>query len=131
MAKRNKNRDSQTQFSQEGAVLEDQHEELLFEPSPNSENNSFFKSRKVLVVSITGFILLLLMVLIGIIILAKNTATQIANPNPADESVIIEQNASPLQSELNQLKLRLEQADPSKRELPFPQIELEINLEED
>ena len=130
MAKKNRNTDNQTQFSQEGAVLEEQQEELLFEPTAE-DGKPFFKTKKGVLMIVGGlaFIFLVLVLVIASIIGNSNKKPI----DQAQEQPPVQQQSSddPLQQELNQLKSELEQADPSKRELPFPQIELEINLEQD
>ncbi|MBD3250217.1 MAG: hypothetical protein GF381_01425 [Candidatus Pacebacteria bacterium] len=118
---------NQTQFGQESVLFEEQSEELaaLEQPAENGK-----KKTNRLLIALVGGMFVLILALTAILLFVepkdkKEPAQAEPTPTPA-----VEQTKSSLERQFDQLEQSLDQADPAKKELAFPQVKMDINLEQ-
>lgn len=117
---------NQTQFSFEEPIFEDTavyaEEKPVEDAAPKPK-----KSKKIVVIAIVGGIVLILGLLILIIVSMRNGVEEIVETEP---EVIVPQELSPLQKRIEDARELLELADPSKQDLAFPPVNMEIRLDQ-
>ncbi len=125
---RKRESDNQTKFSEEGAIFESENEELLQTAHSRIKKQSFFQTKKGLIVLVSSVVFFLILVL-GLILSLNGSQSP---SQPEDEKEIDkteDENLSPLEQQLKELRLQLKQADPADKETPFPHVDMEIKVE--
>jgi flagellar basal body-associated protein FliL len=123
-----KKTDNQTKFSEEGAIFESEDEELLQTAHSRIKKQSFFQTKKGIIV-LVSFVVLFLILVIGLILSLNGNQSP---SEPKDKKVISEtedKDLSPLEQQLKELRLQLKQADPADKETPFPHVDMDISVE--
>ncbi|MEA2056105.1 MAG: hypothetical protein U9O78_00085 [Patescibacteria group bacterium] len=124
-----KNQENQTQFTQEGALYESGQEELLQTASSRLKEDSFVKSKKGKL--IIGLSILLFALLALLFISSSNKEKPQSAPQQNQETEIEEiEDSSPLRLQLEDLQNKLEQSDPADKDTPFPNVNMDIRIEE-
>lgn len=130
MAKNKQLNLDQNQFSQQSPVLEEAHEELA-QPDPvSTQQTQTKKPNKKLLIAIVVFLFVIILVLMGVLLFVEPPAEKQPQPTNPTPTPAVKQADDKLEKQLQEVKQSLEAADPAKKELPFPPVELEINLEE-
>lgn len=88
----------------------------------------FFKTRKGIIVIVFSFVFLLIL-FIGLIILFSSRSEDVRPQPIAEPTPIPVEELSPLQLQIQRLREQLKEADPTKRDTPFPQVDLDIRID--
>lgn len=115
---------NQTQFSNESLVFE----ETTKIPTSEKEMSevSFIKTKKgILVIAIAVLVFLFLIITTLIILKPKENAV-ILEEEAQENQIMID--SSPLKQKINDLKLQLNQADPTRQSLSFPPVNMNIKI---
>ena len=89
------------------------------------------KKRKVIIVSIVAFLLVIIALIL--LVLFSSNSSQIDNPTASvlpSPSANTNQEGDVVFDRLKQIKSDLDEAEPNDQTLPFPPVNMEINLEE-
>jgi flagellar basal body-associated protein FliL len=117
---------NQTEFASQEPIFEDP---VVIETGIDKQPTSKKKSKKMLLViliAFTAFIFLLLVMIIA----SQNGDNGISQQDKKEEEEIEEQiEQDPQQLRLKQLKVDLKNADPAKKELIFPPVDLKLELD--
>jgi hypothetical protein len=121
----------QTQFAQEEPLFEKTAEVVLPPapaPTPTPSDVPPKKSKMLLFVAggLIFFIFIIGVILLAVFTRSKTPASDIDEQETEEEQQML----GPFMQRLNELESQLQAADPSKEELPFPPIDMEIRLEE-
>ncbi|MEA2056366.1 MAG: hypothetical protein U9O78_01450 [Patescibacteria group bacterium] len=124
-----KNQENQTQFTQEGALYESGQEELLQTASSRLKEDSFVKSKKGK--SIIG-LSILLFVLLALLFISSSNKEKPQSASQQNQEIEIEEieDSSPLRLQFEDLQNKLEQSDPADKDTPFPNVNMDIRIEE-
>ena len=117
---------NQTDFS--GSQPMRQRPEAITTPPPFSENDQnqrpWYKTKKVFLAVIPG--LLLLLILVVALIPRKEQLPDSMEPTPTPA---VEQTNDPMLLRTQRLQAELQEADPSKTDILFPPIDMELELD--
>jgi hypothetical protein len=85
------------------------------------------KSHRVLMFVIGGVVVVVLLIIVLVVLLSRRQMlpTLLPQPTPTPSTQL-----DPLRQEVVNLRTELEAADPTKQELPFPPVDLDIFLEQ-
>lgn len=115
---------NQTQFSFEEPIFEDQmvyaEEKPLADPSQKPK-----KSKKVVIFAIVGFVFFLILVILGIASMGNKTEEN----TETEPEVVVTKELGPLQKRIEDARELLDLADPTKQDLSFPPVNMEIRLD--
>lgn len=116
--------ENQTQFNLEEPLYEDVR--VVEVAKTDVPKQSFFKTKKGVVFIAAGSFLLLMLLLI--LLMPRRNANTAAEPTPQPAVVLPEKTGFELR--IDNLQQELERADPSDTVLPFPAVDMEIELED-
>lgn len=123
------NQENQTQFIQEGALYESDQEELLQTASSRLKKDGFLQTKKGKLIAGLSAFLFLMLILLVLSSLKKEESTPV--PQQLEEVAKEEaEDESPLRLQLKDLQNKLEQSDPADKDTPFPNVEMDIRIEE-
>lgn len=88
----------------------------------------FFKTRKGIIVIVFSFVFLLIL-FIGLIILFSSRSEDVRPQPSAEPTPIPVEELTSLQLQIQRLREQLKEADPTKRDTPFPQVDLDIRID--
>lgn len=115
---------NQTQFSFEEPIFENQA--VYMEDKPEDpDQKAKDKKKKIIIGAVLGILLIIIAILLLLVINRKPAETiqeEVANE-------VVTKELGPLQKRIEDARELLELADPSKQDLAFPPIDLEIRLD--
>ncbi len=105
--------------------------ESISRPEPEVENSRDKKKNRLKSVLLGVAVLFIVVGLVVAYALIRQNDKQLRMPDKQASDQAQHAKLSPFQKRLNELETDLKQADPSQENLPFPPVDLEINLSEE
>jgi cell division protein FtsL len=127
--KASKQQFDQTEFTQQAPVFGSESESWWEEAKSRIKpEKKFIQTPKGKIILFSGLAFLLIIILLVIILWIKQTVQKGDLPQINDQKVA-EQDLSPLQQQIIDLRQQLKAADPAKKDTPFPQVDLEMRID--
>ncbi len=119
-----KNKTTQAEFLQQGALYEAPDEVLLQTAGTRIKKKS---NKKLIIIIASIFVVLLILILLLLVKMRSNRPVV----EDEEEEVIeeVQKELSPLAKQLREVKQELDLADPSSKKVPFPQVNMDIRIE--
>ncbi len=119
---------SQTDFSDQMSPFETEEDVWWQEgKSRIKPEKKFLQTKKAKLIIAAAAVILLLIVML-LLVLLRSQPAQDENLGPETPGPAVEE-LTPLQQQIKDLRIQLKEADPAKKDTPFPQVDLEINVE--
>jgi cell division protein FtsL len=119
----------QTEFAQQTPVFGSESESWWEEAKSRIKpEKKFIQTPKGKIILFSGLAFLLIIILLVIILWVKQAAQKGDLPQINDQEAA-EQDLSPLQQQIIDLRQQLKAADPAKKDTPFPQVDLEMRID--
>jgi len=113
---------NQTDFVDQAVLLKEEGQQ---QTTPLEEFNKVKKSKKMWPFYALAAVIVFLAIVASMLILSRHGSEGDA---AQEEEVVEVESLDPLTQRVNTLKLELEEADPTRQSLPFPQVDLEFNI---
>lgn len=115
---------NQTQFSFEEPIFEDQA--VYMGETPEEKEVKPKSKRNLIFIGIVGFILFLLLIVVLLFASRNNKTDEVIE----DENiVVVTKEMGPLQKRIEDARELLDTADPTKQDLSFPPLDMDIRLD--